>query len=313
MKKYIILSVITVLSLSSCYKEKEIHADPGEPRYTIEDSDDPLDHAIYEIYRKTGVHILYTYELNDYLWDLGSLRNSENRLTMQTDRAVLLEGLTYLDQVLFSVYQDAFKQGFFPLKIFLADSIDLQNTTAREDLLCASGREYIVIGRLRAGGIPSTAAEITTAQGLLNAHLWANLIIKNRLLVLPDAFSEISSVFYGANYRYVKGQQQGVGATDIPYPTRAQLMDEGFWDIEQSNSQNFPIQNPNTGVYNTYAMMPTYEGDIYQFVQMITTRGKTELMTLMEGHEKIITKYNILVQAIKDQCEIDLQEIGNSR
>jgi hypothetical protein len=313
MKKYIILSAITALFLSSCYREAGIRAELDEPRYVIEDSDDPLDHAIYEIYRKTGIYILYRYELNDYLWDLGSLYNSSNRLTMQADRATLLEALDYLDKVLFHIYPDDFKREFFPLKIFLADSIDLSGTTAREDLISASGREYIAIGRLRAGGIPSTPAELVAATGTLNAYLWANIIVKNRLFVLPPAFAEMSSAFYGANYRYVKGQQQGVAATAIPYPTPGELMDEGFWEIDQFYTGNFPVQNPSTGVYNTYAMMPSYEGDIYQFVQMITTRGEAELAALMEGHEKIQAKYALVIQSIKEQCGIDLQEIGNSQ
>jgi hypothetical protein len=310
MKHYIILPAIALLLLASCYREDNLHAGPGTPRYLIEESDDPLDHAIYDIYQRTGVYVLYRYELNDYLWDLGSLTNSNNRLTPQTDRDVLLQGLAYLDKILFSIYPDTFQKSFFPLKILLADSIDLASTTAREDLISGSGRDYLAIGRLRAGGIPSTPAELVTATGTLNAYLWANTIVKNRLLVLPAAFAEMSSAFYGANYRYVKGQQQGVAATAIPYPTREQLMDEGFWDIDQFNTMNFPVQNPNTGAYNTYAMMPSYEGDIFQFVQVITTHGADELAALMEGHDKLRAKYDILIQSIQEQCGINLQDIG---
>ncbi|MDR2414829.1 MAG: hypothetical protein LBD64_07595 [Odoribacteraceae bacterium] len=304
MKHYYIATAIAVLSLVSCYDEPALLAEPGQPRYIIEDSTDPLDHAIYEIYRETGVHILYEYQLNDYLWDLGSLRNSSNRLTAQGDRAVLLDGIAYLDKILFGIYPDSFKRSFFPIKIFLADSIDLAGTSSKEDLISASGREYIAIGRLRAGAIPSTAAELREATGTINAYLWANIIIKNRLLLLPETFAELSNAFYGQNYRYVKSQQQGVAIANIPYPTREQLMDEGFWNIDPNNTLNLPIPT-------SYAMMPTYEGDIYQFIETIITHDEAELLAIMEGHLKIKTKYDILLQAIKEQCGIDLQAIGN--
>ena len=249
------------------------------------------------------MHVLYAYQLNDYLWDLGSLRNSANRLTMQADRAVLLQGMQYLDKVLFGIYPDAFKSAFFPIKVFLADSIDVDGTTAREDLISASGREYIAVGRLRAGAIPSTAEALRQATGALNAYLWANIIVKNRLLALPETFAELSSAFYGQNYRYVKGQQQGVSAANIPYPTREQLMDEGFWNIDPNNTLNLPIPT-------SYAIMPTYEGDVYQFVEAIITLDKDELDALAEGHAKLRAKCDILLQAIKEQCGIDLQTIG---
>ncbi|MDR0543794.1 MAG: hypothetical protein LBG30_00375 [Odoribacteraceae bacterium] len=303
MKRHYLALVIAALAFASCYEEPVSRAAPGQPRYLIEDSADPLDHAIYEIHRKTGVHVLYAYQLNDYLWDLGSLRNSANRLTMQADRAVLLQGMQYLDKVLFGIYPDAFKSAFFPIKVFLADSIDVDGTTAREDLISASGREYIAVGRLRSGAIPSTAEALRQATGTLNAYLWANIIVKNRLLALPETFAELSSAFYGQNYRYVKGQQQGVPAANIPYPTREQLMDEGFWNIDPNNSLNLPIPT-------SYAIMPTYEGDVYQFIEAIITLDNDELDALAEGRAKLKAKCDILLQAIKEQCGIDLQTIG---
>jgi hypothetical protein len=299
--KYISL-LIAALILTSCYREEEIQAELGLPRYTIEDSDDPLDHAIYEMYRTTGMYILYNYELNDYLWDLGSLYNSSNRLIMQTDRTVLLDGLHYLDAVLFDIYPVDFQKKYFPLKIFLADTINMDGSSTQKDLLCGSGREYLAVGKIRADGIPTTDAELLVATGRLSAYLWA-YIIKNGTLVIPPAFAEISRAFYGKNYKAVKAEQQGTTAGNIPYPTLDQLMDEGFWAVDPNNTLNFPVGG-------NYAMMPPYEGDIFQFVEAIVTHTEAEMIALMDGHEKLKAKYDILVQAIKEQCDIDLQAIG---
>jgi len=106
MKLQLLFLFAILLLLPSCYQEEDIEAVKGTPRYIIEDSSDPLDHEIYEIFRRTGVYVLYDYTLYDYLWDLGSLNNSTNRLTLQTDRTVLLEGVKYLKKVLMDFYSD---------------------------------------------------------------------------------------------------------------------------------------------------------------------------------------------------------------
>ena len=55
---YILLGVF----LSSCYKEENIEGEEDEPKYKVEDSEDPLDHFIYGFYHDYGVFILYDYE-----------------------------------------------------------------------------------------------------------------------------------------------------------------------------------------------------------------------------------------------------------
>ena len=54
---YILLGVF----LSSCYKEENIEGEEDEPKYKVEDSEDPLDHFIYGFYHDYGVFILYDY------------------------------------------------------------------------------------------------------------------------------------------------------------------------------------------------------------------------------------------------------------
>lgn len=54
---YILLGVF----LSSCYKEENIEGEEDEPKYKVEDSEDPLDHFIYGFYHDYGVFILGNY------------------------------------------------------------------------------------------------------------------------------------------------------------------------------------------------------------------------------------------------------------
>lgn len=302
------------MCFSSCYKDDKIDAVKGEPRYVIEDSDDPLDHAIYEIFAATGVYVLYEYEPEDYLWDLGSLYNSSNVLTPQTDREVLLQGVEYLRKVLMDSYPDEFMQKYFPLKIFLAERIDIGTAAATQDVESAVGREYIAVGRIRDGGIPSTAEELLKAKGDLNAYLWSNVMIKNKLLTLPASFAAVSEKFYGANFGFIKANETGID--DYWYPTDAELMEEGFWDVDPYNTMNtYPrVLDPETGrPDDRYNIMPKYVNDLNMWIGKITTTTREEIMPLIVGYEKMLLKYNILVNSVKDQLGFDLQEVGANK
>jgi len=317
MKLQLLFLFAILLLLPSCYQEEDIEAVKGTPRYIIEDSSDPLDHEIYEIFRRTGVYVLYDYTLYDYLWDLGSLNNSTNRLTLQTDRTVLLEGVKYLKKVLMDFYSDDFMQKFFPLKIFLAANIDNASTSAVEDLESGAGREYLALGKIRAGEIPSTAEGLLKAKGELNAYLWSNVMIKNGLLTLPEAFEEVSSALYTKNFGYAKGY-----TTDNPlwYPTDAELMAEGFWDVDPYNSLNNPyprILDPitgrpvtATGAPATYNMMPNYVNDLNMWIAKITTMSREEILAIIGNYEKMMFKYNILINSVQEQLGFDLQAVG---
>lgn len=109
---YILLGVF----LSSCYKEENIEGEEDEPKYKVEDSEDPLDHFIYGFYHDYGVFILYDYEEVDYRWNMSTVLNVE--LIKQTDKVTLNEGLAYLDNVLFQYYTDDFKNIISPSRFY---------------------------------------------------------------------------------------------------------------------------------------------------------------------------------------------------
>ena len=143
---YILLGVF----LSSCYKEENIEGEEDEPKYKVEDSEDPLDHFIYGFYHDYGVFILYDYEEVDYRWNMSTVLDVE--LIKQTDKVTLNEGLAYLDNVLFQYYTDDFKKHYFPFKILLADSVQvLKNGVWYPDEPATAGLSFLGIGRIRNG------------------------------------------------------------------------------------------------------------------------------------------------------------------
>jgi len=51
--------------------------------------------------------------------------------------------------------------------------------------------------------------------------------------------------------------------------------------------------------------------DISDFVKTIVTHSSAQMQELMDGYEILRIKYDILIKAVKDNCGVDLQAIGN--
>lgn len=274
--------MIFPLVLLSCYDEDSIKTTIGEPKYEIKDSEDPLDHARYEIFEKTGVYVLYEYDDTDYLWNVSSA--SRNRLTRQTDRNVLLEGVNYLKKALLDYYDNDFKTNYFPLKILLADTVSLDYQLV--DTYCVTGRSYLAIGKLRDGSIPESADELNEAKGIMHGYLWGNIIYANSLIEIPETFFEPGGDMYGIKNPEVT--------------TIEALRKLGFWEFDETNSGG-----------DTY--FPSMANDVNDFVKMITSHSKTELDVYLNAYPILKNKYEILVLAVKTACGVDLQAIGENK
>jgi len=290
MKKYLLLFISASLAFTSCYKEDSIHAELGEPRYTIEDSSDPLDHARYVTFQNTGIYVLYDYEEVDYKWNINSSTLSSNRLVLQEDRGVLTKSMTYLDRVLFDYYSDSFAKQYFPLKILLADTVANTSIPALDDRLCASGRSYLAIGQLHVDGMPSTADELNVAKGVVNGELWGSIFYGHDLIVIPDSFFAFSEEYYGADFNAMPEK-------DDP----ATLYKLGFWSYNEASvsSSDYPA--------------PDRAADVNDFVERITSHTAAEMEELMAKYSLLQQKYTILVNAIKENYGIDLQAIGENK
>ena len=180
---YILLGVF----LSSCYKEENIEGEEDEPKYKVEDSEDPLDHFIYGFYHDYGVFILYDYEEVDYRWNMSTVLDVE--LIKQTDKVTLNEGLAYLDNVLFQYYTDDFKKHYFPFKILLADSVQvLKNGVWYPDEPATAGLSFLGIGRIRNGIGEIPADSLFELRGKVQAAFWANFLYNNEMMDLPEGF-----------------------------------------------------------------------------------------------------------------------------
>lgn len=286
-KNNILFLLMAAAAAVSCYKEAPLTPDEDSPEYIIEDGDDPARKYIYGLWKDTGVYTLYEYDDVDYSWDISS--TSYNHL-VRMDAAVLEDAVDYARTVLFDNYDDAFMKKYFPLKVFLADSVNHDyDADVFRDRICGYGRSYIALGRLRPEAFPKSAEELLTAKGQVNGTLWGQIIYRNSLMEIPDGFFSPGNEYY---------RQSASSSDQRDDPSYVKSL--GFWSYDETNL---------AGDY----MFPDMAGDVSDFVEMITTHTEEEMKAEMEGYETLLVKYNILLNAVQEACGVDLQAIGDNK
>lgn len=274
--------------VSACYSHEELTVEPGKPKFKIEDSTDPVDHEIYEINKKTGIQILYDYKPNDYRWNLGSVQTTSDfdTVMLPKKREALTLGMKYVNTTLLRHYSEDFKRHFFPLRIFLADSI--YHRARKKEIMVAPGRDHILIGNINKSILEKiTPKQLKERQGLLNATLWSKFFLEKEGVEFPPAFGTLSQDYY--NHFLNKPPLKTMDPREM-----------GFWE---------KIQN----TMDIYPRTPKDEKeDVFFFIQKMTSFDNETLDQQMKGFPVLIQKYNILRKYLIEVHKIDIQEIGNS-
>lgn len=276
---YYLPILILLTSLIACEKEAPIKAELGKPRFEIKDSNDPIDHRIYDLYQRTGVQIVYKFDTRDYSWNLGAYPQKVlfDSLAHTKSREDLAAGLDYLNEALLDHYSDTFKTKYFPLRLFLADSIVKINKN--EILEAVVGRDHLLIGNIRAQAIRSDNAETKAAKrGTLNGLLW-RFIHDNGLIELPEEFFTPSKEFYSV---FLK---EDIKKTDP--------REYGFLAFGENNT-------------------PSPEEDVQAFVHFITGLNRDAREAQLGNYNLLRSKYQVLTSFIKKTYHVDLEKIGDT-
>lgn len=294
MKNQWILYTLIGFMFSSCYKDEDIDGKIPEPKYQVEDSDDPMDHYIYVFNKQYGNYILYEYQEVDYKWNMNTLLDIT--LVKQKERPILNEGVQYMKQVLFDDYSDEFKKKYFPFKILMADSVQVaKNGSVSKDEAAEGGLSFLAIGKIRSGISNVASDSLLKLKGEVQATLWARFLYNNEMLQLPEAFWSISDEYYGVNLKTIDNnfslKPDEIDAKKYGFGDRNRVADSGI----------------------RYCMAPDKTLDVYQFIQMIVTHTADEMKELMVGHDKLKDKYYLLINQLKDVYGVDIQAIGNSK
>lgn len=294
MKKTDLIYILLGFLLVSCYKDENIKGEESQPKYKVEDSDEPVDHFIYQFYQNYNAFILYDYERVDYVWNMSTILDV--KLVKQENKATLNEGLKYMENILFKYYSDDFKKHYFPFKILMADSVQVaKSATWYKDEPASAGLSFLGIGKIRSGISEISSDSLLFLKGKVNAALWGNFLYNNEMIDFPEAYWKVSSEYYSTNLKLVDGN-------NTLKPDQVNTKKYGFWDRDRTKDSG-----------NIYCMAPDRTVDISQFIDMITTHTAVEMEALVAPYDRLKDKYHLLINQIKDEYGVDIQAIGNKK
>ena len=298
----LVASALSILSFGGCYREKPVVVELGTPEYVIENGSDYVSATIYEIYRESGVKLLYTFNPQTAMWDMGSTFGTDAvyipfferpEHSMAENMPVISENIAYLKEHFLDKYTTEFKKKYFPVYLFLSDSIKNGKDT---ETVAGIARDHLALNLYREGEVLEgfemkgdktyRTREEYFMEFAPRAHfaLW-QFIFKYRANP-PELFYSYSQDLYKQNL----GEK-----ADKNYSTKQ----DGFWTWDEFNSFKY---------YRAWDA----DRDIADYVLRMVMYTEEENSAEMAGYQIMIDKYNALRGEIKKMTGIDLQEIGNS-
>lgn len=285
MNKYILLFILPLL-LGSCNNEDDIIAERGEEIYSIiDDPSDPVKHYIYEFYKNTGTYILTEYDESNYNWDF----NSKNKFEVQKlESDLTVEQLNYLKRVFLELYPEWFIKKYFPVDIYLAKSAKYFNeaTWRKEDAAGLGGNRFMLIGLLNDDLPEMSEEQFMVNKGALNMVFWESQIINKFKLEIPREFYAVSNDYY---VKTIKSLQEG----------EDEKVDKDFGFVYTDNSYFYP-------------QTPDRRTDVSKFFEFMFANSKIAINEVCAEYPLVKEKYNILLRAIRDQLNLNIEDLQDN-
>lgn len=280
----LISTLVAIVILSGCYDTETIESERGKPFEVVRDSDDPLDHYIYEFYKKYNTIIKYDYEILEWKWDWNELRDWT--VIYQTDRDVLLDAAKTFEQKFVNTYPDKFMKDFLPHTVFLAKTLtDNFNYDYNIEVACAY--KHLTLGCIKDDFDTWDDTKKTQWAAKIHQKYWSQWMVRLGYLVVPESFYEVSASYYNKNW--------GKG-----YDEPTDMCEMGFW------TDRFGNINPSS----KWVWPPEQIDDWKQFVSVIMAHNKQQLDEKMKGYPLLKTKADIVIKYFKDNYDLDIQTLS---
>ena len=288
--KNIYLLISLLFLFTSCYdKEDALKAELDEVPYKVEDSSDPLDHLVYQIYTNNRSIVRYKFSDLEYEWNMVRALmagDSQVEVEFQEDKDILLKGLTYLQTEFFDFYKGKIKKEWMPFKVLLAKSIsDVDELMGRIPKPVLGGLNHILVGNIDENIDKLTAEQKKKFNEELHGRFWTYYLYKYARITIPYDFFEVSS-------KYEDSLSTDDDGNALPNK-------DGYWYI-----------NDIYAAWGDYG--PNRDMDVKQFFGKIVTTPYSELKPLLDANSKLKQKYDILVNHLKAYYNVDIQAIGDS-
>jgi len=230
-------------------------------------------------------------ELGDFIVNYDTAEYQEQRKELEVKcKDTLMMGYNVLKKVFIDLYDDEFKKKYFPFKIFLANTADLDfYKTSKKDLLSFYGQSFIAMGKVRKGINELTGDELNAYKTSINSSFWGGYLQINKKYTIPEAFYKISEKYYNVNLMILP-ENAGKDKADVSYYSY------GFWEADRKGM----------GDWGPYKTCPKREQDIEDTMKAILSHSKEELELAFEGHPILKEKYDFLIKYFKKQLGFDL-------
>lgn len=296
-----------LLLLTACHREAPIVSELGTPRYEIKDGAGYVDHTIYDIYKRTGLQVVYHFDPGFATWNLGGNRTNALRYTTvdpakPEDMQMVEENLRFMEQNFLSRYSDDFIRKYFPVHFYMADTIS--RFKKGNEILTTSLQDHLAMNMYREGEVVkqgstkySTREEVLREMApQLHATLWG-FVFAYRVST-PETFATYSADFYGKNIGPVK-KLPGTNEEDLDNRNQI-LRSHGFWSYDD---------------YNTFAQYRALKDpslDVADYIYRMATMSETEIYEAMAGYDIMKEKYEALRKFIQERTGMDPQSIGDA-
>lgn len=318
MKKYILFFSLISLLAWSCEKDEGNLSPSGLEKnwFVLEDSDDPIDHLRYEIFRSTGIPIYYNdtigseqrnspgigeytyYEVLQVFYSPGSTTPSPlvANYTLHQDKNTLESLLVFLrDEVIPEI-----PAGTYLPSILIVDTLN----TSTGDSLAYKGLNTTVVGQAhRFDEMPEN--EKALLKGNFLASSISNVLLLNEAEWLEENFYALTYDLNPDNKDYLYNTETSMYAvyrafaywptTNIPPKVEAYQQTLGLLGFIG------PKSKPRAGLAERNWYVPTKEQDVQQYCQAILAYSEEEFMELYGSK---------IVQRPDDTTTPDIDESG---
>ena len=185
--------MLSVSIFWACYPEEEIisNLDKEKDDFAPKNGDHPLDEVIFEFYTQYQSRILYDFTREFYNRRFLEPRNYTNRIVLQTNKDILLEGVKHLKKHFIAYYPESFGKEYFPPYFLLADTI-VRFHDKDSYAHAKTNTSLLALGRVRTGIENMSEADLKKSKDDLHIAFWSDYMGKANKLNINPAFHNVS-------------------------------------------------------------------------------------------------------------------------
>lgn len=307
MKRYMILCVLAVL-LAACAKEDTLTPLGAEHNWlVVEDSDDPIDHQRYLIYKETGIPVFYNDTLGsrERLSPTGEYYTYYERLQVYYKPGVQ----TPLDS--FSLVQDRnslkpvlnyLQTELLPMipKTFYVPSLLLVNTlTSPSDTVAHRGLNTVACAKAGNFGSMNATEKARWKGKVLRSMVYSGLMEKEgewldeNFYALTYAVNPGETRMYSDNPAKKGYVYQALGTLKPLLPAEQQTLGAcGFLNINWKPATPTQLER--------MARIPTKSEDVSEFCEAVFAMTEEEFTERWGMYPVVIAKYHALKEKLKE-------------